>query len=94
MKQKSLYGLIILMSLSLLGIVIAQFLWVKQAITVQQEKFNASVFESLGSTVNRLHREQSKQFMMNSVFPRINQLQSRITSYNVCYTKLLRCWYL
>ena len=71
MKQKSLIGLVILMSLSLMGIVIAQFLWVHQAIDVQREKFAGAVLQSLENTVIRLERERSAQFMINTVLPRL-----------------------
>lgn len=68
MKRKSILGIVLLMSLSLLGIIVAQFLWIKQSIKVQREKFHVSAFEALDNTVRRLEREHNANLIFNSFF--------------------------
>ncbi|TRX70316.1 sensor histidine kinase KdpD [Carboxylicivirga sp. M1479] len=68
MKRKSILGLILLMSLSMLGIIGAQFLWIKQSVQVQKEKFQASVYRSLDNTVRRLEQEQSANYIFQEFF--------------------------
>lgn len=78
MKQKSILGLILLMSLSLLGIIAAQYLWIKQSIKVQQEKFNTSIYESLDNSVARIKKEHNAQRIYNTLFPRIKKTKQVI----------------
>ena len=63
MKRKSILGLILLMSLSLLGIIGAQYLWIQQSVKVQKEKFQATVYRSLDNAVQRLEKEQSAEYI-------------------------------
>ncbi|MCU4177837.1 sensor histidine kinase [Carboxylicivirga sp. N1Y90] len=70
MKQKSIIGLVLLMSLSLLGIIAAQYLWIKQSIKVQREKFHTSVYESLDNSVSRIKKEHQAQQIYNTFFSR------------------------
>jgi len=74
MKRKSILGLILLMSLSMLGIIGAQYLWIQQSVKVQKEKFQASVYRSLDNTVQRLEKEQNAQYLFREFFhqPSIN----------------------
>ena len=69
MKQKSILGLILLMSLSLLGIIAAQYLWIQQSVKVQREKFQASVYRSLDNTVLRLEKEHNVEYIFREFFP-------------------------
>jgi len=75
MKRKSILGIIFLMSLSLLGIIVAQFLWINQSIKVQREKFHVSAYEALDNTVKRLEKEYNAQFIYNSFFPGIKRIK-------------------
>ncbi len=68
MKRKSIQGLILLMSLSLLGIIAAQYLWINQSIAVQKEKFQAAVYRSLDNTVQRLEQEQNVDYIFREFF--------------------------
>ncbi|WP_430810035.1 MULTISPECIES: sensor histidine kinase [unclassified Carboxylicivirga] len=70
MKRKSLLGLVLLMSLSLLGIIAAQYLWIQQSIKVQREKFQAAVYRSLDHTVQRLEQQQNAAFIFREFFNR------------------------
>ncbi len=75
MRRKSILGIILLMSLSMLGIISAQYLWIKQSIKVQREKFQVSVYESLDNTVKRLEKEHNAQFIYNQIIPSFQSLQ-------------------
>ncbi|MCU4165152.1 sensor histidine kinase [Carboxylicivirga caseinilyticus] len=75
MKRKSILGLILLMSLSMLGIIAAQYLWIRQSIKVQKEKFHVSAYDALDNTVRRLEKEYNAQFLYNSFFPSLNTIR-------------------
>lgn len=74
MRKKSILGIILLMSLSMLGIISAQYLWIKQSIKVQREKFQVSVYESLDKTVQRLEKEYNAQYIYNQFLPGIQSI--------------------
>ncbi|TLX76496.1 HAMP domain-containing histidine kinase [Labilibacter sediminis] len=69
MKNKSLTGLVILMGFSLLGIIMVQFFWVNNAIKVQKEKFNATIYDALNATVQRVQREQAADYFIQQFIP-------------------------
>ncbi len=69
MKKKSFIGLVILMSFSLIGIIVVQFLWMNNAINVRKEKFNATVYDALNATVQRMQREQEANYFMQQFLP-------------------------
>lgn len=68
MKKKRFTGLVLLMGFSLIGIILVQFLWVKNAVQVQKERFNVTIYDALNATVQRAQKEQAadsflQQFM-------------------------------
>lgn len=69
MKKKSLIGLVILMGFSLLGIIMVQFFWMNNAINVRKEKFNATIYDALISTVKRIQREQEANYFIKQFLP-------------------------
>nr|WP_319398011.1 HAMP domain-containing sensor histidine kinase [uncultured Carboxylicivirga sp.] len=75
MKRKSILGLILLMSLSLLGIIAAQYLWIRQSLKVQKEKFHVSAYDALDNTVKRIEKEYNAQLLYNRFFPSMNALR-------------------
>ena len=77
MKRKSILWLILLMSLSLLGIIAAQYLWIQQSVKVQKEKFHASVYRALDNTVHRLEKEQSVEFIFKEFFNHPSTINSQ-----------------
>lgn len=58
-------GLALLMGISVLGIVTAQFLWIRQSLKVQQEQLETSAYIAINRTVKRVEHEQSAAFMLN-----------------------------
>ncbi len=68
MKKKRFTGLVVLMGFSLIGIILVQFLWVNNAVQVQKERFNVTIYDALNATVQRAQKEQAadsflQQFM-------------------------------
>jgi len=75
MRKKSFTGLVILMGFSLLGIILVQFLWMDNAIKVRKEKFNATIYDALNATVQRLQREQEANYFIQQFLPPSNRNQ-------------------
>ena len=59
MNKRTLYILIALICLSLLGIIIVQFFWIRNAIQVKEAQFNRSVNDAMGVVVNKLETKES-----------------------------------
>ncbi len=70
MKKKSIIGLVVLMGFSLLGIILVQFLWMNNAIQVQNEKFTATVYDALNASIQRIEKEQAANYFMQQFLPR------------------------
>ena len=64
MKQKSLIGIILLMSISLLGIVLTQYLWIRKALKIQEEKLQSAAYTALNNVSRRIDNELSAQFII------------------------------
>ncbi|GAF03951.1 sensor histidine kinase [Saccharicrinis fermentans] len=69
MKKKSFTGLVALMTFSLLGIILVQFLWMNNAIKVRKEKFNATIYDAMNATVIRMQREQQANYFFRQFIP-------------------------
>jgi len=59
MNRKSITLIIILMSVSLVGIILVQSFWIKNAIEVETEQFNRSVNEALSDVVVQLEKNEN-----------------------------------
>jgi two-component system phosphate regulon sensor histidine kinase PhoR len=68
MKQKSLIGLIILMSISLIGIILAQYLWIRKALKIQEEKLQSAAYTALNYVSKRIDNELSTQFIIGQFY--------------------------
>ncbi len=69
MKKKSIIGLVVLMGFSLLGIILVQFLWMNNAIQVQNEKFTATVYDALNASIQRIEKEQAANYFIQQFLP-------------------------
>lgn len=67
-KKNSIILLAALMSISLMGIVAVQYLWIAQSIKSQEEQLENLSYIAVNRTVFRLEREQSAAFMLNPFF--------------------------
>jgi two-component system, OmpR family, phosphate regulon sensor histidine kinase PhoR len=59
MKRKFIFGLTLLLSLALLGIVLVQFLWIRRAFNENEQRFNRNVVEVLDKVANRLEKHEN-----------------------------------
>lgn len=59
MKKQTFTGIIMLMSISLLGIIGVQLFWMKKALSVKQEQFDYQINEVLNRTSFRIERKQN-----------------------------------
>lgn len=63
MKKQKFSGIIALMSLSLLGIILIQVFWMKQAISVKEEQLDQQINEALHRAAFRIERNQNAYFL-------------------------------
>jgi two-component system phosphate regulon sensor histidine kinase PhoR len=59
MKRRTLIGIIILMSISLIGIILVQLMWIRNAIDVKEKQFDRSVNEAMNQVVQRLEKNEN-----------------------------------
>jgi len=59
MNKWMLYSLIALICLSLIGIIIVQFFWIRNAIQVKEAQFDRSVNDAMGVVVSKLETRES-----------------------------------
>lgn len=65
MKKFSIRLLVIVMSLALLTVVLVQWFWISNALTVKQEQFSNRVHEVLDEVVNRIEQINYAKFISN-----------------------------
>ncbi|MCX6240570.1 MAG: HAMP domain-containing sensor histidine kinase [Bacteroidetes bacterium] len=66
MNKRRLYILIVLICLSLLGIIIVQFFWIRNAIQVKEAQFSRSVNDAMGVVVNKLETKESVHLLIRT----------------------------
>ncbi|MBC8489870.1 MAG: hypothetical protein H8D45_27965, partial [Bacteroidetes bacterium] len=79
MNRKAFIFIIVIMTIALIGLMVIQSYWIKNAITVKETNFIRSVNEALSTVVNKLERlEAADQFKnrMNNLQLKQNLLQS------------------
>ncbi|PKV76186.1 sensor histidine kinase [Pontibacter ramchanderi] len=67
MSKLSIIGVIVLMSISLLGMVGLQLYWISDAIQVKQEQFDRSVHEALARVVEKLETQEAVSAVANGM---------------------------
>ena len=66
MNKRMLYTLIALICISLLGIIIVQFFWIRNAIQVKEAQFNRSVNDAMGVVVSKLETKESVHLLVRT----------------------------
>ncbi len=79
MNRKNIFLIIGLMSVSLIGIIIVQLFWIKNAVEVKAEQFDKSVYTALNDIVYRLERNEN-YFMLSE---NMGMLHDRFNIYNM-----------
>jgi two-component system phosphate regulon sensor histidine kinase PhoR len=73
MKKRTLYGIIFLMSLSLAGIIVVQWFWIKNAIEVKEENYNQNIRESMETAAHRLDKKVNFVFLSHKLHNRFSE---------------------
>ena len=63
MNKRILYLLIVSICISLLGIIMVQFFWIRNAFKVKESQFERSVNDALGSAVNKIETRENMYFI-------------------------------
>lgn len=67
MKRRTIIGIIALMSISLVGIILVQLMWIRNAIEVKSQQFDRSVNEAMNQVVQRLEKNENLIVLSNQV---------------------------
>jgi signal transduction histidine kinase len=63
MNKKLLYILFVCICISLVGIIVVQFFWIRNAFQVKETQFSRSVNDALGSVVNNIETHENMRFI-------------------------------
>ncbi len=59
MKRKTIYVLVVLMSLGMIGIISIQYFWIRNAIDLRRVEFKRSVMTAMNEVTQKLHKEKT-----------------------------------
>lgn len=62
MNKRLFVLLVILMSLSLIGIIVVQFYWIKQSVEDKEEQFSSAIIEVLNKVTDKIERREQKDY--------------------------------
>ena len=68
------------MSISMLGIILAQFMWIRKAIQIQEEKFQSSAYTALNNVSKRIDNELSAKFIVGQYYYSSPSVANRTTT--------------
>ncbi|MHA1988907.1 MAG: sensor histidine kinase [Promethearchaeota archaeon] len=68
MKGRQIKIIIFMMSISLIGLIAIQFYWIKNAVKLENEKFDRNVAEALLITVDKIEKNEAKDLAIKKVF--------------------------
>ena len=71
MKKRTLYWIIFLMSLSLTGIIVVQWLWISNAMEIKEENYNREIREAMEKTAERLSKKVDVVFLSRQLHKNI-----------------------
>jgi two-component system phosphate regulon sensor histidine kinase PhoR len=67
MNKRIITGIILLMSISLIGIILVQLFWIKNAFEVKEEQFDRSVNEALLSAIDHMETDEQVFYISNKM---------------------------
>src|SRR5674476_802410 len=67
MNKKLFIGLVVLMTLALLGIIGMQYFWFRNSIRVKQTEFNLSVNDAMRTSALKLENRETLQKLLSSL---------------------------
>ena len=80
MSKRKFIGLIFMMVLSLAGIIWVQIVWIRNALDIRNDNFNAAVFASLGNAANAIESNREMSFFFEAPMM-INSPSNDVSSY-------------
>ena len=84
MNRMKFTGLIIMMLLSVIGIILVQIIWIRNAVGIQNESFNTAVSASLSNAANAIESSRKMNFFNNFMLAdpfSSNNTSGDVTSY-------------
>ncbi|MEQ9441229.1 MAG: HAMP domain-containing sensor histidine kinase [Cyclobacteriaceae bacterium] len=76
MNRRKIYGIVVLMSIALTGLVSFQGYWISQTVQANQQRFEQNVYEALNSVVTQLERQEAYGLAYQTLDQRILQLDA------------------
>jgi two-component system, OmpR family, phosphate regulon sensor histidine kinase PhoR len=76
MNRNKFLGLIFMMLISLIGIIWVQIIWIRSAVSVRNENFNAMVITSINNAANSIESQREMSFLNNFIFPNAGSLNT------------------
>ncbi len=73
MKRNTIYVLVVLMSLGMIGIISIQYFWIKNAMDLRRVQFNRSVMAAMNEVTHKLQKIQAIKH-----FERINSIETEL----------------
>lgn len=73
MKRKTIYALVVLMSLGMLGIISIQYFWIRNALDLRRVQFNRSVMAAMNEVTHKLQKEYAYKR-----FERLSELNAEV----------------
>jgi two-component system phosphate regulon sensor histidine kinase PhoR len=80
MSKRKFIGLIFMMVLSLAGIIWVQIVWIRNALDIRNDNFNAAVFTSLANAANAIESNREMSFFFEAPMM-INSPSNDVSSY-------------
>lgn len=68
MNKRIITGIIVLMTLSLAGIIVVQFFWIKHAVEVKEAQFDQAVSDVLSGVVKQLETDENVYYITQQVW--------------------------
>ena len=78
MNKKAIVIIIILLSISLLGIIGLQFYWINGAITLHEQQFDSQVQEAMSVVVEKLQADEAFSFMPGTEMANMEKMNQQI----------------
>jgi two-component system phosphate regulon sensor histidine kinase PhoR len=76
MNRRKIYGIVVLMSVALTGLVGFQGYWISQTVRANQQRFEQHVYEALNSVVHQLERQEAYGLAYQTLDQRVLQLDT------------------
>ena len=73
MNKRTLWAIMIVMALALMGVAIIQFLWIKWSVSLDEKNFNTRVFIALNEVRDRLTEDNQSKDLVKEYYKQKKQ---------------------